>query len=344
MVSRLVIAALLVISITSLAGAQIVLHLDDFPQVPGVVVTRGFGPNSMQPGLPGENLTWDFSSQATVYNYTDTWDEPTGHPGADSYPEADLVLIGPLVEGQQLFTYYQTINEDRYMLGSAYSIGGNTLVVQAQTNGPIVEFPLTYGDSWDWVMTTSFMGQTYVDLTHYYADSWGTVTTAAGTFQSIRLRMDVTNTVFPGGDFETTIKYLWVAQNWGEVCQLEGDPDDGIPNFDDGTYYCVESIEGWAAVDDDPVEVIREFELMPAWPNPFNNVTTLELSLPQPTALTVTVVNTVGREVAQLADGVFTPGVHVLTFDASGLASGMYYIKAETAEQQQVIQKVTLLR
>jgi len=75
------------------------------------------------------------------------------------------------------------------------------------------------------------------------------------------------------------------------------------------------------------------FELMPAYPNPFNpstqigfTVETQDLASPH---VRLAIFDILGREVAVLVDGAMPAGSHSVTFDASGLASGVYLVRLE---------------
>ncbi|MCB2213505.1 T9SS type A sorting domain-containing protein [bacterium] len=86
------------------------------------------------------------------------------------------------------------------------------------------------------------------------------------------------------------------------------------------------------------------FCLDPAYPNPFNPVTTITVTLPQRAALMVQVFDIQGRTVATLADGSFAAGTHALTVDGSTLASGLYFVRATVPGQLNQIRKMTLLK
>ncbi|MEW6509813.1 MAG: glucoamylase family protein [Bacteroidota bacterium] len=76
------------------------------------------------------------------------------------------------------------------------------------------------------------------------------------------------------------------------------------------------------AVDDKPVPL--SYRLEQNFPNPFNPVTTIRYEVPSQSIVTLAVYDLLGREVALLLDGEQTAGVHRATFDATGLASGVY--------------------
>jgi FG-GAP-like repeat/Secretion system C-terminal sorting domain len=87
-----------------------------------------------------------------------------------------------------------------------------------------------------------------------------------------------------------------------------------------------------------------EYVLQDAHPNPFNAATTVHVKLPEATDLTVSVYNVAGQQVAELANGQFNAGQHDLTFDASVLASGLYFIRTIVPGRLDQTQKVMLVR
>jgi choice-of-anchor A domain-containing protein/uncharacterized repeat protein (TIGR01451 family) len=71
-------------------------------------------------------------------------------------------------------------------------------------------------------------------------------------------------------------------------------------------------------------EIPTTYQLAQNYPNPFNPTTTIQFSVPQTSRVMIRVFNSIGQEVAVLADQEFSTGVHKVSFDASRLASGMY--------------------
>jgi hypothetical protein len=70
-------------------------------------------------------------------------------------------------------------------------------------------------------------------------------------------------------------------------------------------------------------------ELMAAYPNPFNPSTQIRFTLDAGRQTRVAVYDLLGREVAVLVNGTLSAGSHQVTFDASGLASGVYLVRLE---------------
>ncbi|MXZ04602.1 MAG: T9SS type A sorting domain-containing protein, partial [Rhodothermaceae bacterium] len=72
-------------------------------------------------------------------------------------------------------------------------------------------------------------------------------------------------------------------------------------------------------------EVPEGFVLEANYPNPFNPTTTINYALPEASNVTVTVLDLLGRRVAVLVDEQQAKGRYSVRFDASRLASGIYF-------------------
>jgi len=81
---------------------------------------------------------------------------------------------------------------------------------------------------------------------------------------------------------------------------------------------------------DSPIEETKEpqdFSLSQNNPNPFNPITEISFALPAETEVSLKVFDMLGREVADLAEGRCTAGIHSVSFDAQNLPSGIYLYK-----------------
>ena len=72
-----------------------------------------------------------------------------------------------------------------------------------------------------------------------------------------------------------------------------------------------------------------EFALKHNYPNPFNPMTTIPFDLPEASRVQIHIYDLTGREVAVVASGQYSAGSHTVTFNGSGLPSGIYLIRAQ---------------
>lgn len=92
-------------------------------------------------------------------------------------------------------------------------------------------------------------------------------------------------------------------------------------------------------IEDRPVSEPAVFELYQNYPNPFNDKTVFSYRLSVATDATLLVFNTEGRLLQQQNLGFQDAGLHKFQFDASVLASGIYYYRIQTAIKQDQVDR-----
>lgn len=80
------------------------------------------------------------------------------------------------------------------------------------------------------------------------------------------------------------------------------------------------------------VNVLNRLELQQNFPNPFNPVTTISYNLPNVSKVKLVVYDVTGREVATLINEFQSAGKHYVNFNASRIASGVYYYRIQAGE------------
>jgi len=76
-------------------------------------------------------------------------------------------------------------------------------------------------------------------------------------------------------------------------------------------------------------ELATEFSLGQNYPNPFNPTTVVSFELPVSSLATLKVYNVLGQGVATLVNEALQPDSYEVTFDGTGLASGVYYYQLQ---------------
>lgn len=82
------------------------------------------------------------------------------------------------------------------------------------------------------------------------------------------------------------------------------------------------------------------FTLHSNYPNPFNPTTNISFTLPMSQNVEVVVYNVLGQRVAVLANQLMAAGTHTMTFNAAGLASGVYIYQVRAGS---IVQNKTMM-
>ncbi len=87
------------------------------------------------------------------------------------------------------------------------------------------------------------------------------------------------------------------------------------------------------------------YQLHNAYPNPFNPSTQIKFDLPEEGFVTLNVFDVLGRKVAGLANGNYARGYHTTTWNANGIASGVYLARFTATDANGIVKysKITKL-
>jgi hypothetical protein len=148
-------------------------------------------------------------------------------------------------------------------------------------------------------------------------------------------------TLEPGEDGETTLLF--------NSAGLEDDTYSATVRathntFASPTLISVEMVVGPTATGENGAAAPDRFALHAPYPNPFNQVTRVRFDLPERANVTLKLFDVLGREVATLQKGAVQPGSHRLSFDARGLASGVYFLQLDVPGRFQGVRKILLVK
>ncbi|MGB9665216.1 MAG: choice-of-anchor J domain-containing protein [Ignavibacteria bacterium] len=95
---------------------------------------------------------------------------------------------------------------------------------------------------------------------------------------------------------------------------------------------------------DDQYDVVPDkFVVYQNYPNPFNPSTKIKFGLPEDADVTIEIYNIVGEKVATIMSGNLKKGYHEVTFDATGLQSGVYFYKVNSGKFS-TVKKMLLIK
>ena len=148
------------------------------------------------------------------------------------------------------------------------------------------------------------------------------------------------------GDFESSLEGWMIEKNENTILMVSMDGSDL-----DKIYYSGDlRIESCSAVDWE-LNIIQaeimvipdQFSLKPAYPNPFNPVTTINYAIPLDAYVVIKAFDVRGKEIAELVNGQIEQGYHEVVWDASKLSSGMYFVRM-TSGDFKAVQKIIFVK
>ena len=263
---------------------------------------------------------------------------PSATPYASNFPwatHAQRMIQSSGGSTSTDYQYFRITTDSVLALGDALRIQGggadNTTITHRMNLQMML--PFTYGKSFASRDSTpigpgSHIIQSSIDV----CDAFGTIVMPAGTFQAVRKNQTVINRTFFGSvqvSVDTFVQFSFMTK--------EGYFADIVPkakNIIGGTIP-IASIS-YSTVITTPVGIKAQGATLPSepflgqnYPNPFNPTTAISYQLSSTAPVTLKVYDVLGKEVATLAEGVQSAGVHKTRFDGSLLRSGVYFYRIQ---------------
>ncbi len=315
-------------SLTAAGLSAQTLTNDNVSPLDGSAFTQA-GATYIAPGASGANVTWDFSALDQLSVVSFDYMSPASTPQGSSFPGANIASV---TEGN---TSYFNTSAAGYDLHGIYADGSDALIVY-QDPERVLSYPCSYGTTWTDALLSNF------ELSGYQfersgtvsgnADGYGTLIMPYGTVTNV-LRVVTVEDYSDVTDLYTT-DYLFTTHNYykpgirqplltitnAEVTIL------GSTNTSLGAGWTTNAAIGLE-------EVLRNDIGVDVMPNPASDMATVVYS-GTGEAMTLAVVDAVGRTVLEQAVGRLAPGIQRTDLDVSGLPAGTYTMRALAADGQ----------
>ncbi len=231
---------------------------------------------SFDPGPAGANQTWDFSNITPTFTSSPNAVTPESTPYANSFPEATIAFAQS--NENSSYIYSQISTSEILNVGIANTPdGGVELIIHYTDPVKLLKYPFSFSESYTDTYYTSYSmmeGMT----THEWgnatvtADAWGSVTTPAGTYNTLRIKRErtYTDSIWMAGMFISANTYTQTDYEW--YTATSHTPVISISITGDGTTatYRTDYVSG--------VEEIPETQIS-LFPNPVTNQLTVKTEI-----------------------------------------------------------------
>jgi len=268
---------------------------------------------------------------------------------------------GSVSVGYPFYTFYMDSRTDLLYLASEISSGGGSPGAIQKIAFNIIN-PAAQVMNGFQVKMQSFAGSS---ISGFTSTGWttvydGTYSIAGAGWQDITLQTPFTwngtsnllieicfnnNTVGPNSTVYATPSTGTVAHNHLDLETGDGCVDITSPNSSYTARPNMCFVISINSVGINPVvtTVPAVFNLSQNYPNPFNPVTQIKFDIAKQGLTKLIIYDVLGREITTLVNEVKSPGSYIVDFDASSLASGIYFYRL-TAEDFNAVKKMILIK
>lgn len=292
--------------------SQITITDDDMPVVDDTIrlsytVTTG----GIDFTLTGENYNWDFATLGVLYQSVDTFVSVLSTPLvyqlvffypvystlAQPLPDFDII---PGVTVSQVYYYYKGSNSSFGLAGYAFTVNAIPVPLRYDNPDRYYKFPLDYGnvDSSSSSFTLDLPDVAYVTTSRERlntVDGWGTLTTPYGTFETLRLKSDVSE--YDSVYIDSLNLGVPVSRNYTEYKWLAN--GHGVPVLQvtqEGELITVQYIDSVRTVTS-IAHLENHRPRMTLYPNPCRDVLYVQWYMDRPGPVHLQVVTTAGLQI-----------------------------------------------
>ncbi len=335
--------------------AQITINSSDINYPIGSTVVHYVlsGDIPVTPGNSGGPHTWVFTENEFPGGDRDTINivDPATTVFADSFPTADFSWQFTEFENgggdtSTAWIYFNQTSNALEWLGAGSSFDTTDFLTINNPPSVSIPFPATYQTNWINNFTNffspgpgiAFFDSTYITQT---IDAYGTITVPLGTFDCLRIREDdfslrrtIVNGQVVATEMSTTINYIWIAKNLGQVAIIDSHDDETDPNFTQAQEVTLLAGSPAVHITDFTENTPNSFQLEQNYPNPFNPSTTITYVLPKAALTELSVFDITGKQITTLVREQQAAGRHQAVFDATNYPSGIYFYRLTSGDKQ----------
>lgn len=335
--------------------AQITISSSDMPDAgDSILVSTTASIGGIDPILSDTNYLWNFSTLSRNAQHYEVFDSPFTFTSPfnllfsilnTSYGKNNYTFTNIPIPGVSITAAYDFIKESSSSLkqvGAGYTINGGPIPFLYTSADYIYRFPMNYSniDSCDYkyglpIPTFGYYGQTGHRLNK--VDGWGTLITPYGSFQTLRVRSEITatDTVFVtslgvGSYIPRPLKYefKWLAAG-EKIPVLQIDANLIGSNLVISNVQYIDSVHSVSQMG--IAENSTDKSNLIVYPNPCSNNFLLHYELQRTDVLKISVTDVFGKTIELISDETQTAGAHQysLKIDDLGLNSGVYILKVQ---------------
>jgi Secretion system C-terminal sorting domain len=341
---------------TTLCWAQITIDNNDMPSVGDTFrVSNGLISPTIDPVPTGAAFTWDFSMLQPVSQDVDTFIDvastgtfysvvfsnlPFNPYRANLAAQGPTFPTVPQISVSDVYYFYYNSSSSYSQSGYGASLNGFPTPIPFNARDRVYAFPLNFGnlDSSDSDFNISIPGLgSYTHDQHRVneTDGWGTLITPFGSFNTLRVRSEITSrdslyldTLGIGFGFQNplSIEYKWLADQGGiPILQINTSVSFGTEIITSIRYR--DSVRTLTGLN----EVIEVATIgLNIFPNPASDQIGVDLYAASDDEIVLQLVSLQGQHLGKLFEGKVKAGVNRMLFDISkmDLSAGVYLLEA----------------
>jgi type IX secretion system substrate protein len=334
--------------------AQISINSDDMPKADDKIrLSQAADVSSFDLGMTGEDYNWDFSTLHHLSQSVDTFVSSSETPffyqliflnDANMASPLGGIAVIPELAVSQVFQFYNKDDADFRDLGYAFTFSGLPLSIKYDQADILFKFPLEYADE-DSVFSS--YGQDFLSLAYVggwkkrisKVDGWGMLTTPYGSFETLRLKCDVTQ--YDSLYIDSLGMGMPILRNYTEYKWIG--KDQGLPLLKIIEEAGIVTASYIDSLRPDPFfisDVQANIENLNVFPNPASSVVNLHFELLERTSIEIHLLDLDGKGIEILYSSELSKGFQELMLKLpENLASAVYFLKI-TDEQGATCRKI----